>query len=497
MSEKKKVIIVGAGVSGLSSGIYAQLNGFDTQIIEKHYISGGMCTAWYRKSYRFDYCIQWLAGSRYGTFYETYKETNVINDDVEVLNMDFHNRNISEDGSDMIVYTDLDRWQKYLNEISPEDKKSIAKMCRDIRWCCYLRPFDLAPPLRSIWDYIKSFFVCFPALYMVLKHRNKNYSQYIRSLKFKNKNLETKLINIYGECDFAAYAFLLIMSWYTKKNAGYPIGGSLEVAKRMQSRFEEYGGKMLFKKEVKEILIENGKAVGVELADGTVLKADYVISATDTYTTMYKLLKGKFVTDEFKKAFSDWSLFSSFVQVSFGINKKLDTDYPVQVVLAKGKKIGSSVLDHSYRILNYNFDKTMAPENKTCIIFRFDSPYTQWKDLSREEYLEEKKRIEEDVKELLEFHYPGSSEYIEVSDVATPLTTIRYTGAWKGAYEGFRPSSKNVIKQLKQNLPKLENFYMASQWLFPGGGIPPSVQSGKWAIQVICDKEKKKFIAKK
>ena len=332
---------------------------------------------------------------------------------------------------------------------------------------------------------------------MVLKHRNKNYSQYIRSLKFKNKNLETKLINIYGECDFAAYAFLLIMSWYTKKNAGYPIGGSLEVAKRMQSRFEEYGGKMLFKKEVKEILIENGKAVGVELADGTVLKADYVISATDTYTTMYKLLKGKFVTDEFKKAFSDWSLFSSFVQVSFGINKKLDTDYPVQVVLAKGKKIGSSVLDHSYRILNYNFDKTMAPENKTCIIFRFDSPYTQWKDLSKEEYLEEKKRIEEDVKELLEFHYPGSSEYIEVSDVATPLTTIRYTGAWKGAYEGFRPSCKNVIKQLKQNLPKLENFYMASQWLFPGGGIPPSVQSGKWAVQVICDKEKKKFIAKK
>ena len=139
----------------------------------------------------------------------------------------------------------------------------------------------------------------------------------------------------------------------------------------------------------------------------------------------------------------------------------------------------------------------MAPENKTCIIFRFDSPYTQWKDLTKEEYQKEKQKIEEDAKKLLELHYPGSSEFIEVCDIATPLTTIRYTGAWKGAYEGFRPSAKNVIKQLKQSLPKLENFFMASQWLFPGGGIPPSVQSGKWAVQVICHKEKKKFISKK
>jgi hypothetical protein len=35
---------------------------------------------------------------------------------------------------------------------------------------------------------------------------------------------------------------------------------------------------------------------------------------------------------------------------------------------------------------------------------------------------------------------------------------------------------------------------MVGHWLFPGGGIPPSIQSGKWAIQMICKKEKVKFI---
>ena len=56
----KKVVIIGGGIAGLSAGIYAAMNGFDTQIIEMHSVAGGQCTAWDRKGYRFDYCyIGW------------------------------------------------------------------------------------------------------------------------------------------------------------------------------------------------------------------------------------------------------------------------------------------------------------------------------------------------------------------------------------------------------------------------------------------------------
>jgi len=94
---------------------------------------------------------------------------------------------------------------------------------------------------------------------------------------------------------------------------------------------------------------------------------------------------------------------------------------------------------------------------------------------------------------LLEKHFPGISGSIEVCDVATPVTDVKYTGVWKGAYEGFMPSSKNLMDNIDPFIPGLKNFYMAGQWLFPGGGLPPAGQSGKWAVQYICKDEGVRF----
>lgn len=59
----KKVIIIGAGVAGLSAGIYARRSGFDVTILEQHSIPGGMCTSWKRKGYLFEGAMHWLTGS--------------------------------------------------------------------------------------------------------------------------------------------------------------------------------------------------------------------------------------------------------------------------------------------------------------------------------------------------------------------------------------------------------------------------------------------------
>jgi len=98
---------------------------------------------------------------------------------------------------------------------------------------------------------------------------------------------------------------------------------------------------------------------------------------------------------------------------------------------------------------------------------------------------------------FLELEFPGISNYIEVVDVATPKTNVYYTGVKDGAYEGFMPTKENMMKTLDMQLPKLKNFYMVGQWLFPGGGLPPAAQTGKWAIQLICKKEKLKFTSNK
>jgi phytoene dehydrogenase-like protein len=164
--------------------------------------------------------------------------------------------------------------------------------------------------------------------------------------------------------------------------------------------------------------------------------------------------------------------------------------------MVKDQVIGRTKTDRGYSIMNYSFDHTMAPEGKSVIVMRYDSPWELWKDINASEYDNEKEQIGKDARILLEKRYPGISANIEVCDVATPLTDVKYTGVWKGSYEGFMPSSKNLMDNLNPAIPGLKKFYMAGQWLFPGGGLPPAGQSGKWAIQYICKEERIAFKAK-
>jgi phytoene dehydrogenase-like protein len=55
----------------------------------------------------------------------------------------------------------------------------------------------------------------------------------------------------------------------------------------------------------------------------------------------------------------------------------------------------------------------------------------------------------------------------------------------------------SFAKGMKKTLPGLEGFYMAGQWVNPGGGMPTAVISGNQTIQLICRKDKKKFVAAK
>jgi len=209
------------------------------------------------------------------------------------------------------------------------------------------------------------------------------------------------------------------------------------------------------------------------------------------------MLGAKYISKEIDFAYKNWELFTPIVQVSFGIKKDIPSEYPIIINFSKGMAIGCTKLDNGFSVMNYAYDSTMAPEGKTSIVLRYDSPWNLWSTMEAKEYKDEKLQIQKDATGYLSKIYPGISEFIEVIDVATPKTDVKYTGVRNGAYEGFMPSKSNMMKSLKMQLPKLQNFYMAGQWLFPGGGLPPSAQTGKWAVQLICKKEKKTFLSNK
>jgi phytoene dehydrogenase-like protein len=49
----------------------------------------------------------------------------------------------------------------------------------------------------------------------------------------------------------------------------------------------------------------------------------------------------------------------------------------------------------------------------------------------------------------------------------------------------------------KKTLPGLENFYMAGQWVVPGGGVPPCFYSARHVIQILCKRDGKPFATSK
>lgn len=494
---KKKVVVIGAGVAGLSAGIYAAMNGFDTEILEMHTVAGGQCTAWDRKNYRFDYCLHWLVGTSKGAFYDVWRETNVINDHTEIIDHEIHSKIISNDGSEFIIYSNIDRWEKYLIDVAPADSKSIRKMCNDMRKSALLDPFALPPELRNPFDYLKVLPALLPILIIVQKFGRRTIKEYIDKFNFKSEKLKSAFNAIYGDRNFSALAFIFMLGWFNQKNAGYIKGGSYPLAQRMLEKFKNHGGKISYKKRVEKIIVENDIAKGVILTDGTKIEADYVVGTADGFTTIYKMLEGKYVSKEIDFAYKNWELFTPLVQVSFGIKKSIPSEAPIIINVTEGIKIGRTNLEYGFSVMNYSFDSTMAPKGKSTIILRYETPWNLWENLEGEDYQNEKNQIEKDAIVCLNTIYPGISEYIEVIDVATPKTDVHYTGVKDGAYEGFLPTKENMMKSLDMQLPKLKNFYMAGQWLFPGGGLPPSAQTGKWVVQLICKKEKKKFVVDK
>ena len=171
-------------------------------------------------------------------------------------------RVLAPDGSEFLVHTDIDRWEAYLLEIAPEDEKAIRRMIHDMRGTLSLEQFEDAPGMRSIADYIKALYHSGGALYTLDNHMHKSCRAYFDELGFTSPRLKLYFDNLYGDLHFSAGAFLMMLTWMSKKNAGYPIGGSLPFAMRLTKRYKDLGGELLLKQRVKTIRVENGKAVG-------------------------------------------------------------------------------------------------------------------------------------------------------------------------------------------------------------------------------------------
>ena len=129
---QKSIIIIGAGLAGLSAGCYKRMNGYSTHIFEMHTMPGELCTSWKRKGYIFDGSIHWLIGSRSGPFFRFYEELGSVQGRRMIDHEEFI-RIEGAGGKTLVVYTDLDRLEQHMKELSPADAGVIEEFCNAAR----------------------------------------------------------------------------------------------------------------------------------------------------------------------------------------------------------------------------------------------------------------------------------------------------------------------------------------------------------------------------
>ena len=488
----KSIVIIGAGIAGLSAGIYARRNGYDVTIYELHYLPGGLCTSWKRRGFTFEGCMHYVGvvgSSPEHAYYQQWKELGVV-PNTTMIHHDVLHTFCDKFGRTLNLYADVDRLEEELLSLSPSDAKEIEALCAAVkRYSWFIRTTGKNP-----FRFIARAAGMLAAIPLLKKYGDLNLAEY--ASRFQDPLIRDAFTYLFVKPEFACTNLFFILAGMHIGGTGFPQGSSLALAKTVERTFLDLNGKIEYRKRVRRIEVEDGRATGIELEDGTVVKADIVISAADGHSTLFDMLEDRFTTPDLRERFATQPLYSSFVQVSLGVNRDLSgTPHAVKAETAVPFEIaGQARRELWYQ--HFAFDPTMAPQGKTPVTVLYPSDLAWWEKLEygSEEYKAEKKRILNTTIAQLELMLPGISSQIEVSDVSTPFTTLRYTSNWKAA-SGFmmtKTLAAEMVMKPQYTLPGLANFYMIGQWV-KGFGTPLAAASGKEAIQQLCKADGKKF----
>ncbi|MHA1963814.1 MAG: phytoene desaturase family protein [Candidatus Thorarchaeota archaeon] len=498
----KSMIIIGAGLGGLSTGCYAQMNGYKSMIFEHHTQPGGVATVWKRKDYLIDGGIHFLICHKPGTpIYDVYSEIGAVGS-YEIEDMDSYLRFVGEDGSTIVEFTaDLERLEQDLIAIAPEDADEIRKLIKEVDWMkdspllTDLGMSTAPPELRGRFDNVRDMW----NMRSFMKYFTGKYS---KSAAGYSEHLETPILQTVIKHafspDVAFWFVIMILATIAGGHLGLFKKGCHEFVQPIVAKYESLGGQIQYRSKVEKIIVEDDVAVGVVLEDGTEHRADVVVSAADGRSTIFDLLEGKYVDDKIKKRYDTWKPYDPILVVSFGVNRVFEKGAPFTAFTLKEplEYAGRSVSFLPLRILNYG--DAFAPEGKTVIQVMLETDWDYWFNLrqNRDEYNAVKKQVAEEVVKRLEIYYPGITSQIEVTDVATPITSWRYTLNDKGSPMGWLLTRSTLTELVPRTLPGLDNFYMAGHWVLPGGGVPGSIYTGRNVLQILCKKEGKELKTK-
>lgn len=498
----KKLVIVGGGVAGLSAAIYGCKAGYEVEVYEKNTVVGGECTGWKRKGYLIDNCIHWLTGTnKKSGLYKVWQEVGILRDDVTIIQPDaFYS--VEVNGRIISLWRDKEKTEKEFLELAPEDEKEIKKLFKYIRLAEQMdMPVDVPFDLMGVKEVAKIFKMGISSLKVMKEYGQLSISELCD--RFKNPLLK-EAIGSYMPPEYLSYALIFSYATITSGNGGIPKGGSYDMAMRMKETLQELGGKIYTSQSVEKVLMSETEigddicATGIQLEDGKVITADYVILTCDSDYIFNKLLDKKYMYKELKNAYNNlqqYPLRSGF-QVAFSIPADFNKVQRSLIFECDSIRLADKEY-YGMGLRNYNYDDSFTKEGKTVLqtnFTQYPSDYDYWQGLYQKDkdiYRREKEKAAKEIERNIIRKYPELRDEIEILDIWTPVTYNRYLNAFKGAYMSFFITKGVKDIRLKESIPGLSNVFVASQWLMTPGGLPCAVVEGKFAVQRLMKTEKK------
>ncbi len=483
------VVVIGAGLGGLSSAANLAKAGKKVLLLERHYVPGGYASSFLRGRFEFEISLHELSGlgdeANPGPLWKLLDAVDVTRR-VEFLRIPEFYRCVLPD-VDFVVPIGRENFENAMAEYFPADADGI----RDFTDVMFKFAQEALRANRVGMKMVMEHQEEFPTL---LAYFGKNLQEVMGQF-IKDERARTVLNVVCGYyCNppsvlsFMTYAlgtvsYLRFGPWHIK-------GKSQALSQAFVDSIEDMGGEVWLRNGAQRILVEGGKVRGVVAQDGTEILCPTVVSNANPYATCLELIGRENTPDWYLRRLGAWSGGASTVNLYLGV------DCPYQELgLAhhetfysdgydvdgnwKNMKAGVSLEPSDIAVTAYNsVDPDFSPpgtSNLVCTFIAFSEP---WMKLAPSEYADAKHRVAARALDLAENVARGLRDHIEVIEVATPLTNIRYSRNVGGSIIGFEETFAGTGLVRMPAAGPLQGLYFSGAWVNIGGGYEPSLYSG-------------------
>ena len=485
---KKKVVVIGGGLAGLSASITLLNHGFDVFLFEKNKELGGLCSGYSKNGHYLDACIHWLTGTKENNkFNLLLRGLDCLNDDVKIISLPTLGTFIYK-CEKVTLYRDLEKGEKEWIKAYPDDEEKIKLFYATLKSFCSLEDvMDQKEDKPFYWsDKIKKIISLTPQSAEIFNSMRLSRAEY--ASRFKSEAIKNAITN--GQNGFnSMFFFFMEYAMFVNGNADIPEGGAGPMVARAKERFKALGGHLFLNTEVTQIIKHDGKVLGVK-AGQEIYLANAVVSCLDPHFTYKELCRGEIRSkrlermerEENKHKLS--SSYNLYLLVKDGLK---DVDVPTGLSF-EPLKVGVNEYTSLF-FRPYTFDEAFKKDGKVVVSLLVDQTledFNYYMSLNEEEYQKEIENTNANLLKIVEHYFPHLKGKIEILEFFGPKEIYERTYSKGGAILSYSLNISNLPAGLKFQEKEYKNLFLASQWDSPIGGTPNAVNNGHLAaLEVI------------